>query len=78
MKGMNDMGLLDRVVDKVADKALTLATKKIQEIMTEAVYKAADHAKTTANPWDDIIVEEIRRGLNIPRRDKPEEPPKRD
>ena len=67
------MGLLDRVVDKVANKALTLATKKIQDILSEAIYKAEDHAKTTANPWDDIIVEEIRRGLNIPRR-TPDEP----
>ena len=70
------MSLISKITNKLADRVMDLATDKLKEMVTEFIYKAEDYAKTTVNPYDNMIVEAIRLELKIPKRqeEKTEEP----
>lgn len=59
------MGIVDMITDKVADKVLDLGTQKLRELLVTMIRELGEYAETTVNPYDNIIVEAIRRELQI-------------
>lgn len=59
------MGIVDMITDKVSDKILDLGTQKLRDLVVTMIRELSEYAETTANPYDDIIVDAIRRELQI-------------